>query len=161
MMDQFDKLVKEKAEKREFKYKPLFWLLFAKQAGFMAFSAIQIASGILIVSGIISGSVLLTYKLTTKNSTPKIVEQPTNQVIRVDSTLQITPEMVNQSDTIIPINPTIDPPKELNRKTKAQTVPNNTPIKKDTITIQQPNPSNPYIGRRILTIDTDTILTND
>lgn len=161
MMDQFDKLVKEKAEKREFKYKPLFWLLFAKQAGFMAFSAIQIASGILIVSGIISGSVLLTYKLTTKNSTPKIVEQPTNQVIRVDSTLQITPEMVNQSDTIIPINSTIVPPKELNRKTKAQTVPNNTPIKKDTITIQQPNPSNPYIGRRILTIDTDTILTND
>lgn len=160
-MDQFDKLVKEKAEKREFKYKPLFWLLFAKQAGFMAFSAIQIASGILIVTGIISGSVFLTYKLTTKNSTPKIVEQPTNQIINADSTLQIIPEMANQSDTIIPINPSIVPPKELNKKTKAQTIPNNTPIKKDTITTQQANPSNPYIGRRILTIDTDTILSND
>jgi hypothetical protein len=161
-MDQFDKLVKEKAEQREFKYKPLFWLLFAKQAGFMAFSAIQIVSGVLIVGGIISGSVLLTYKLVTKNETPKIVEKPLLQHAISDTTLQLSPEIVTQQDTLIPENSGTIPPKELTQKPKtAQQQTEKNPIKKDTVKIQKVIPNNPYLGRRILTIDTDTILTND
>ena len=34
-------------------------------------------------------------------------------------------------------------------------------IKKDSVIIQKGKPINPYAGRRILTIDPDTILTND
>lgn len=165
-MDQFDKLVKEKAEKREFKYKPLFWLLFAKQAGFVAFSAVQIASGVLIVGGIISGSVFLTYKLVTKNSSPKSIEQPYNQVKSADTTLQITPDLMNQKDTIIPDNSVVISPQDHPQQTTSiqqtqVTTSNSSPIKKDTVTIQKVKTSNPYAGRRILTIDPDTILTND
>ena len=119
-MDQFDKLVKEKAEKREFKYKPIFWLLFAKQAGFMAFSAIQIISGVLIVGGIISGSVFLTQILLKKNSAPKIVEQPTYPIITTDTTIQTIPDVVYQKDTIIPENSSTVPSKKLNQNTNAQ-----------------------------------------
>lgn len=161
-MDQFDKLVKEKAEKREFKYKPLFWLLFAKQAGFMAYSAIQIVSGVLIVGSVISGSVFLTYKLVTKNSTPNMVEKPYNQVNTPDTTLQLSPEIVNQQDTLNPENSLPIPPKELTQKAKtAQQQPDKPLIKKDTVKIKKAIPPDPYVGRRILTIDTDTILTND
>lgn len=161
-MDQFDKLVKEKAEKREFKYKPLFWLLFAKQAGFMAYSAIQIISGVLIVGSVISGSVFLTYKLVTKNSTPKMVEKPYNQVNTPDTTLQLSPEIVNQQDTLNPENSLPIPPKDLTQKAKtAQQQPDKTSIQKDTVKIKKTIPTDPYVGRRILTIDTDTILTND
>ncbi len=161
-MDQFDKLVKEKAEKREFKYKPLFWLLFAKQAGFMAYSAIQIVSGVLIVGSVISGSVFLTYKLVTKNNTPQIVEKPYIQVNTTDTTLQLSPETVTQQDTLIPVNSVPTPPKELTQKAKnTQQQPDKTPIKKDTVKIQKTIPTDPYVGRRILKIDTDTILTND
>ncbi len=160
-MDQFDKLIKEKAEKREFKYKPIFWLLFAKQAGFMAFSAIQIISGVLIVGGIISGSVFLTQILLKKNSAPKIVEQPTYPIITTDTTIQTIPDVVYQKDTIIPENSSTVPSKKLNQNTNAQTSPYKTMTKPDTATIQKVNPVNPYAGRRILTIDPDTILTND
>lgn len=161
-MDQFDKLVKEKAEKREFKYKPLFWLLFAKQAGFMAYSAIQIVSGVLIVGSVISGSVFLTYKLVTKNSTPKIVEKPYHQDITPDTTLQLSPEIVNQQDTLSPENSVSTPPKELTQKAKTtQHQPDKPLIKKDTVKIKKTIPTDPYVGRRILTIDPDTILTND
>lgn len=160
-MDQFDKLIKEKAEKREFKYKPIFWLLFAKQAGFMAFSAIQIISGVLIVGGIISGSVFLTQILLKKNSAPKIVEQPTYPIITTDTTIQTIPDVVYQKDTIIPENSSTVPSKKLNQNTNAQTSPHKTMTKPDTATIQKVNPVNPYAGRRILTIDPDTILTND
>ena len=160
-MDQFDKLIKEKAEKREFKYKPIFWLLFAKQAGFMAFSAIQIISGVLIVGGIISGSIFLTQILVKKNSAPKIVEQPTYPIITTDTTIQTIPDVVYQKDTIIPENSSTVPSKKLNQNTNAQTSPYKTMTKPDTATIQKVNPVNPYAGRRILTIDPDTILTND
>lgn len=160
-MDQFDKLIKEKAEKREFKYKPIFWLLFAKQAGFMAFSAIQIVSGILIVSGIITGSVLLTQVLVKKNNSSQLSRQREIQTIPADTSLQTTPTIEYKTDTLIPEQTTPVPTKISQQKPKEEALHTQTQIKKDSVIIQKGKPINPYAGRRILTIDPDTILTND
>ncbi|PKP21212.1 MAG: hypothetical protein CVU04_02220 [Bacteroidetes bacterium HGW-Bacteroidetes-20] len=160
-MDQFDKLIKEKAEKREFKYKPIFWLLFAKQAGFMAFSAIQIVSGILIVGGIITGSVLLTQVLVKKNNSSQLSRQREIQTIPTDTSLQTTPTIEYKTDTLIPEQTISVPIKKTHQKAKEETLHTKTQIKKDSEIIQKEKPINPYAGRRILTIDPDTILTND
>ena len=69
-MDQFDELIKEKAEKKVFKYKPLFWILFAKSAGISAFSAVQIISTVVIIGGLAGYFILKK-----SNEQPELLEQ--------------------------------------------------------------------------------------
>lgn len=165
-MDQFDKLIKEKAEKREFKYKPWFWILFAKQAGFMAFSAIQIATGVILISGLVGGGAYVTYKLSHKNKIEDPVEQVNTQINLVDTSSYISTEMMDQIDTIaLPIETSISMDQNPQNKTPIKQSLNqeNKQIshKNDTVLKPKVKPHNLYEGRRPLTINPDTILSND
>lgn len=163
-MDQFDQLIKEKAEKKVFKYRPLFWFLFAKSAGISAFSAIQIVSGIVIITGVVGGTTYFGIKSLKKEQKPKpettlidtVSSQPKPTII--PDTIQLTPEELIPSQPINKVTP-VTP-----SKTKTQNI-----IEKPT---PDPQPNidsinklkrerDPFYGRRILTIDPDTILTND
>ena len=164
-MDQFDQLIKEKAEKKEFKYKPLFWLLFAKSAGISAFSAIQIIAGVVVVSGVIGGA---TY-FGIKNHANKEIKSNPRAII--DSTHQINSiEMVSDTIQVDTVNHSFNQDLKKPKKTKVSVPKTDSIIKVQEIVpqkgIQDSTPPkkiyrDPYVGRRILTIDTDTILTND
>ena len=164
-MEQFDKLIKEKAEKREFKYKPLFWLLFAKHAGFMAFSAIHIVVGVAFVGGLAGGGVYVAHKLTHKNFQQPI-QQVNTQITIKDTSSNISSKIIGDQDTIaFPIETsTPEKAKAQRQKIVKQTVNQNNktnPKKVDSVSNPIVKPHNPYEGMRILTIDPDTILSNE
>lgn len=163
-MDHFDQLIKEKAEKKVFKYKPLFWLLFAKSAGFSAFSMLQIISGVIVITGVVGGSSYFGIK----NYQKKHPER--NPKNRIDTSYQ-HPSKPDPNTLIIDSFPV-----ENNSKNIEEVSVKNVPQKSEPIQIKQSTlpykevkdtiPSkkisnDPYLGRRILTIDPDTILTND
>lgn len=164
-MDQFDQLIKEKAEKKEFKYKPLFWLMFAKSAGITAYSAIQVITGIVVITGVIGGTTYFGVKNYQKNhtdQTPKNILDSTEQIIPVEpimDTIQVDTFKTENTSSITETNK----PKGTSKnstplKTEQSTIPSK--VVKDTITPKKIY-KDPYVGRRILTIDPDTILTND
>lgn len=164
-MDQFDQLIKEKAEKKEFKYKPLFWLMFAKSAGITAYSAIQVITGIVVITGVIGGTTYFGVKNYQKNhpdKTPKNVMDTTSNLKPsepMNSTIQIdTFKVENNTNTV----ETEKPKNKTKKPDPVQSEQTNPPVKviKDTIPTKKVY-RDPYVGRRILTIDPDTILTND
>lgn len=163
-MDHFDQLIKEKAEKKVFKFKPLFWLLFAKSAGFSAFSTIQIISGVVVITGVVGGSTYFGIKNYQKNHTE------TNPKNIIDTSYQ-------HSSKPDPNTMIIDSFQVENKSNNKETIPlknaqkDSEPIQikqstlpkkevKDSIPLKKIS-NDPYFGRRILTIDPDTILTND
>jgi len=162
-MDQFDELIKEKAEKKVFKYKPLFWILFAKSAGISAFSAVQIISAVVIIGGLAGGGTYLgihSYNKSKIKKTTRQIEQiqPKQETNISTDTLQL--------DTIIP-QPEHEKPAVKPQNTKPKTTPivvsePTKPVvtpKRDTIPKKQ-TPRNPYEGMRIMTINPDTIKSN-
>lgn len=163
-MDHFDQLIKEKAEKKVFKYKPLFWLLFAKSAGFSAFSMLQIISGVIVITGVVGGSTYFGIKnyqkkhpeRNPKNRIDTSYQHPSKSdpnTLIIDS-FQVDNDSNNKN--AIPINNT--PKDSESIQIKQSTLPNKEV--KDTIPTKKIS-NDPYLGRRILTIDPDTILTND
>ncbi len=164
-MDQFDQLIKEKAEKKEFKYKRLFWLMFAKSAGITAYSAIQIITGVVVISGVIGGATYFgvkNYQKTHPDKTQNSIIDTTKSLKPIESasdTLQIdTLKAENILNVVEPKNP-----KTTTKKSEPVQVEHGTPpakVIKDTIPPKKVH-RDPYVGRRILTIDPDTILTND
>jgi len=164
-MDQFDQLIKEKAEKKEFKYKPLFWLMFVKSAGITAYSAIQIITGVVVITGVVGGATYFGVKNFQKNhpdKTPKNVIDTTSNITNpgpTNNTLQIDSLKVEtNSITIEPEKPKVST-KKPDPVQKEQTLPV-VKVIKDTIPPKKVY-RDPYVGRRILTIDPDTILTNE
>ena len=164
-MDQFDQLIKEKAEKKEFKYKRLFWLMFAKSAGITAYSAIQIITGVVVITGVVGGATYFGVKNFQKNhpdKTPKNVIDTTSNITNpgpTNNTLQIDSLKVEtNSITIEPEKPKVST-KKPDPVQKEQTLPV-VKVIKDTIPPKKVY-RDPYVGRRILTIDPDTILTNE
>jgi hypothetical protein len=162
-MDQFDELIKEKAEKKVFKYKPLFWILFAKSAGISAFSAVQIISTVLIVGGLAGGGTYLGihsyHKSKNKKATRQVEQiQPQQDPIIASDTLRI--ESVSSQPEI---EKPVDKHHATTPKSSPQVVsePTNPVIttKRDTVSKKQTN-RNPYDGMRILTINPDTIKSN-
>ncbi len=162
-MDQFDELIKEKAEKKVFKYKPLFWILFAKSAGISAFSAVQIISTVLIVGGLAGGGTYLGIHSYNKSKNKKASKQIENIQLQQDPVIATD---TLQIDTIIS-QPEIEKPvaKHHNTAPKSATTVISEPTKpvvspkRDTVPKKQ-TPRNPYEGMRIMTINPDTIKSN-
>ncbi|HPE40195.1 MAG TPA: hypothetical protein PLI77_03805 [Bacteroidales bacterium] len=163
-MDQFDQLIKEKAEKKVFKYKPLFWFLFAKSAGISAFSAIQIVSGVVIITGVVGGTTYFGIKSLQKEQNPKpetilidtVISQPKPTV--TPDTIQLTPEGLIPSqpnNKVVHVTPSKTQTQKIIEQPKPDPKPNIDSINK------LKRERDPFYGRRILTIDPDTILTND
>lgn len=164
-MDQFDQLIKEKAEKKEFKYKRLFWLMFAKSAGITAYSAIQIITGVVVITGVVGGATYFGVKNFQKNhsdQTPNNIIDSTTQIIPVKpimDTIQVDTFKVENTPSITETNKPKGTLKNSNPvETKQSTIPSK--VVKDTIPTKNVY-KDPYVGRRILTINPDTILTND
>ena len=164
-MDQFDQLIKEKAEKKEFKYKPLFWLKFAKSAGITTYSAIQVITGIVVITGVIGGTTYFGVKNYQKNhpiKNPKNIIDTTTfetQNEPAPNTITIDTFKVDNNTNIVEPNKPKTSQKGIN---SLQTNQSSSPTKviKDSVPTKKTN-RDPYVGRRILTIDPDTILTND
>lgn len=160
----FDELVKNKAEKKKFRYCPLFWLLFAKKAGVAAFSVAQIVAASVVTVSLLAGG---TYAIVRNIQKQKTI--PTVPVTIVE----IEEDSISQPiDTVeIPVEDTI-----ADLKIVTEPVPNPPQVKHQTppVTTTQPAqnlnsaPDTPKVVRkgvpkyniRILEIDPDTITSN-
>ena len=152
-MENFDKIIKEKAEKKEFKYKPIFWLFFAKQAGFAAFSVTQIISAIVIFVGIAGGTIY--YTLSSK--------QPKSSTPQMEENMPV-PVLENEELTLLPSIPETIPSPQLSKPIQKATITDTLPsspkniIKQDTNTQKAENKNYRWTISRI---NPDTIPTND
>jgi hypothetical protein len=164
-MDHFDELIKEKAEKKVFKYKPFFWLLFAKSAGITAYSAVQIIAGIVVITSIVGGATYLGVKGLSESKvnipTPKNTE---TIVFKQDTIIPNEPKVI---DTIEFVEKTAPEISKINHQKPKVEKPQISELEKtktnpvqDTVLKKKTN-KNPYEGWRIMTINPDTILTND
>lgn len=168
--DKFDELVKEKGEKREFKYRFFFWLLFAKKAGIAAFSVTQIIASIAVVVGLVGGGTYFIVKSAKKNSHSPIEQGETiimqsdssavDQIIFSDSLLvdtmapkKIEKQEVDHSSKVknSPTQSTLPKSSESKAPSQRRTSPKDSVAKK----IVKPT------QWKYLEIDPDTIATND
>lgn len=160
----FDELVKNKAEKKKFRYCPLFWLLFAKKAGIAAFSVAQIVAASVVTVSILAGG---TYAVVKSIQKQKMVPTAPITVVEIEEDSVFQPV-----DTVkIPMVDTVD---EVNVVTKPTPIPSKvnpeiSPAPTPKLA-QKPNstPDTPKVVRkgipryniRILEIDPDTITSN-
>lgn len=160
----FDELVKNKAEKKKFRYSPLFWLLFAKKAGVAAFSVAQIVTASVVAVSLLAGGTFAVVKAVQKQK--MIPAAPVTVAdIEVDSVSQpIDTVEFPVVDTVDDVN-IVAEPEIVSAKAKPQTLPA-TPQKPD----QEPNssPDTPKVTQKgipkynikILEINPDTIPSN-
>lgn len=152
----FDELVKNKAEKKKFRYCPLFWLLFAKKAGIAAFSVAQIVAASVVTVSILAGG---TYAVVKSIQKQKMVPTAPITIVEIEEDSVFQPV-----DTVDEVN-VVTKPTPIPSKVPPQTSPATTPK-----LAQKPNstPDTPKVVRkgipryniRILEIDPDTITSN-
>lgn len=152
----FDELVKNKAEKKKFRYCPLFWLLFAKKAGIAAFSVAQIVAASVVTVSILAGG---TYAVVKSIQKQKMVPTAPITVVEIEEDSVFQPV-----DTVDEVN-VVTKPTPIPSKVTPKTSPATTPK-----LAQKPNstPDTPKVVRkgipryniRILEIDPDTITSN-
>lgn len=130
--NKFDELIKEKTEKKRFKYRPFFWFLFAKKAGIAALSIAQMTCVILVGVTLLSGGTFALVKSIAKNnnkphsSHQKIIDTTATPILTLDTLLSPT-----QDSTLAD---TISLPKETSSPHKQQTSIN------DNLTNTKPQP---------------------
>ena len=167
-MEEFDQLIKEKAEKKEFKFKFLYWFLFAKKAGFAVFSTMQWIAIVAISSSIVGGASYGTYKLVQHVRAKSNVTAPAQvnpSELEPLGLLLDTAQVESGSDSvIIEGSPVLREEKAscppINKKPKKKEKKDQTEVKDSVIAPEIPVQKT-YERIRILTIDPDTILTND
>ena len=167
-MEEFDQLVKEKVEKKEFKFKFLYWLLFAKKAGFAVFSTMQWVAVVAISGSIIGGASYGTYKLVQHVRAKSNVTAPAQvnpSELEPLGLLSDTTQIESESDSIIieggPVlqeekascPPIIKNPKKKEKKDQTEV--------KDSVIAPKTPVKTRYEEIRFLAIDPDTILNND
>lgn len=162
----FDELVKEKAEKKKFRYSPLFWFLFAKKAGVALFSVTQIVSISAVAIALLGGG---TYAVVKSVRSHKKTTSPPTEVIVDSISHQEEIPVVASEDTMImeivapepEIQPQIEPTPVPAAKPEPVTTPAGNP--KQTSKVDTPKAVRkgvPKYNIRILEIDPDTIPTN-
>ena len=100
-MDNFDQLLKEKIEQKEYAYKASAWRKFARQSGIgSSVGALKIAAISLIAVGLLSTGGYLAYKYLSPKAeaTPdmQVMTEPTSEpIIAAEDTVQITETEIN------------------------------------------------------------------
>lgn len=167
-MEEFDQLIKEKAEKKEFKFKFLYWFLFAKKAGFAVFSTMQWIAIVAISGSIVGGASYGTYKLVQHVRTKSNVTAPAQvnpSELEPLGLLLDTAQVESGSDSVIVEgSPVLREEKAscppINKKPKNKEKEIQTKVQDSVIAPKTPVKTR-YEEIRFLAIDPDTILTND
>ncbi len=162
-MNEFDQLLKEKAEEKKFKYSPLLWLFFAKKAGFatalyLKIAAIALSSIAVVSTGVYFG--VQHFKTEPPVANP-VTSLPEEEIVMQEDTVLIDTNAYNidiKEDTI-----TINPPQKTKPKVEDPITPPKevTPIpKKDTVVAPKVVKKKPRYTIRPSEINPDTITSN-
>lgn len=164
----FDELVKEKAEKKKFRYSPLFWFLFAKKAGVALFSVTQIVGISVVAVALLGGGTYAVVKSVRSHKTPT---SPQTEIVVDTISHQEEIPVVVPEDTVITEIAAPEPETQQQPQptpvpvAKPEPEPVATPAGKPKQTTEVDTPKTvrkgvPKYNIRILEINPDTIPTN-